>query len=92
MTRLSRITSRARFGAGTSCTTETVVVDKPAEEDEHAGHHRTDTKHPRPPPGVFPASPTRANRAGLLTLVTALPTAWVVRVRASATYTLGDTC
>ena len=38
VTRLSRITSRARLG-GTSCITETAVVDKPAEADEHAGHH-----------------------------------------------------
>jgi hypothetical protein len=37
----SGITSTARFGGrGTSCTTETAVVEKPAEEeDEHAGHH-----------------------------------------------------
>jgi hypothetical protein len=26
-------------GIGTSRTTETAVVDKPADEDEHAGHH-----------------------------------------------------
>jgi len=40
VTRLSRITSRAPLGlGGTSCTTETAIVDKPAEEDEHAGHY-----------------------------------------------------
>jgi chaperonin GroEL len=40
VTRISRITNRARFaGIGTSSTTEKAVVEKPAEEDEHAGHH-----------------------------------------------------
>jgi hypothetical protein len=41
VTRLSRITSRARFGGiGRSCATETAVVEKPAEEeDEYHGHH-----------------------------------------------------
>jgi hypothetical protein len=34
------ITSTARFGGiGKSVTTETAVVEKPADEDEHAGHH-----------------------------------------------------
>jgi hypothetical protein len=39
VTRLREITSRARFGSGTSCTTETAIVDKPAEEEDHGHHH-----------------------------------------------------
>jgi hypothetical protein len=38
VTRLCRLTSRARWGVGTSCTTETAVVDKPEEEAEHDHH------------------------------------------------------